>query len=231
MNRQSDINALLDRAEHQLQSIAKEYDSSLHAQAIAAPLRVDIKNLCENLRSVLDYLAHDIRDKYCASAKLADRFYFPILPDATQFSTRVSQWFPGLQATAPVVLSELEKSQPYQAGNAWLGHFNKINNENKHGSLVAQTRKEVASRVEAQIAGGGAVSWDPKSVRFGSGAFIGGVPVNPATQMPIPDPRLNVVKTVWFDFFFDGIGVSALGLLRESVSGIKAIKNGLSPHL
>jgi len=231
MNRQSDINALLDRAEHQLRVIAKEYDSSLHAQSIAAPLRVDIKNLCENLRSVLDYLAHDIRDKYCASAKSSDRFYFPILPDATQFSARVSQWFPGLQATAPAVWAELEKSQPYQAGNAWLGHFNKINNENKHGSLVAQTRQEVASRIEAKIAGGGAVSWDPKSVRFGSGVFIGGVPVNPATQMPVPDPRLNVVKTVWFDFFFDGIGVSALGLLRESTNGIKAINNGLAPHL
>ena len=231
MNRQSDITALLGRAEQQLEAIAKEYDSSLHAQEIAAPLRVDIKNLCENLRSVLDYLAHDIRDKYCTSAKSSDRFYFPILPDATQFSARTNQWFPGLQVAAPAAWAELERWQPYQAGNAWLGHFNKINNENKHGSLVAQTRQEVASRVEARISGGGAVSWDPRSVHFGSGVCIGGVPVNPATQMPVPDPRLNVVKTVWFDFFFDGIGASALTLLRESVNGIKAINNGLAPHL
>ena len=68
MNRKSDISALLGRAEQQLQAIAKEYDSSFHAVVIAPPLRVDIKNLCENLRSVLNYLARDIRDKYCASA-------------------------------------------------------------------------------------------------------------------------------------------------------------------
>lgn len=75
------------------------------------------------------------------------------------------------------------------------------------------------------------MSWDPKSTRFGSGVYIGNVPVNPATQMPVPDPRLNVVKTVWFDFFFDSIGASALGLLRESVNGIKAINSGLATHL
>lgn len=231
MSRQSDISALLDRAEQQLQTITKEYNLSLHAQAIAAPLRVDIKNLCENLRSVLDYLAHDIRDKYCTSAKASDRFYFPILPDATQFSARVSQWFPGLQAAAPAVWAELEESQPYHVRNAWIGHFNKINNENKHGSLVAQTRQEVASRIKAKIAGGDAVSWDPKSVRFGNGVLIGGVPVDPTTQMPVPDPRLTVAKTVWFDFFFDGMGVSALSLLRDSVKGIIAIDTGLAPHL
>lgn len=231
MSRQSDISALLDRANQQLKSIATEYESSLHKQTIAAPLRVDIKNLFENLRSVLDYLAHDIRDEYCTPTKPSDRIYFPILPDASQFSARVSHWFPGLKSAAPEIWLELERSQPYQAGNAWLSHFNKINNENKHGALVAQTRQEVASRIDAKITAGGAVSWDPKSVRFGSGAFIGGVPVNPRTQMPVPDPRLSIVKTIWFDFFFDGIEVSALALLRDSVNGINAIRNGLAPYL
>jgi hypothetical protein len=231
MSRQSDIAALLSRAEQQLQAIAKEYNSSLHAQEIAAPLRVDIKNFCENLRSVLDYLAHDIQDKYCPKSEPNKRFYFPILPDANQFSARVNQWFPGLQAADPTVWAELEKWQPYQPGNAWIGHFNTLNNKNKHGALVPQTRQEVASRVQANIAGGGSVSWYPKNVHFGSGVFIGGVPVNPVTQMPIPDPRLNVVKTVWVDFFFDGLGVSALGLLRESIKGVTAINGALSQHL
>jgi hypothetical protein len=231
MSRQTDITALLTKAEQQLQSIMKEYDSSLHEQAIAAPLRVDIKNYCENLRSVLDYLAHGIREKHCPSANPNDRFYFPILPDATQFSSQTAKWFPGLKAAAPAVWAELEKCQPYQLSYAWLGSFNKVNNENKHGALIAQTRQEVATRLQADIAGGGSVSWDPGSVHFGRGVFIGGVPVNPSTQMPVPDPRLKITKTVWVDFQFDGVGVSAIGLLQDALKGVKAINAALTPHI
>ncbi|TAJ32259.1 MAG: hypothetical protein EPO64_01390, partial [Nitrospirae bacterium] len=113
MTRQTDIAALLAKAELQLQAIVKEYSSSLHEQTIAAPLRVDIKNYCENLRSVLDYLAHGIREKHCPAANQKDRFYFPILPDAAQFASQAAKWFPGLQAAAPAVWAELEKCQPY----------------------------------------------------------------------------------------------------------------------
>ena len=231
MTRQADIAALLARAEHQLQSLMNEYDSSLHERAIAAPLRVDIKNYCENLRSVLDYLAHGARERHCPNANPKDRFYFPILPDAAQFASQTAKWFPGLQTTAAIVWAVLEKCQPYQPGYAWLGNFNKVNNENKHGALVAQTRQEVASRVQADIAGGGSVSWNPSEVRFGSGVSIGGVPVNPSTQMPVPDPRLKITKTVWVDFQFDGIGVSAISLLQDALKGVKAINAALTPHL
>lgn len=231
MTRQADITALLAKAEQQFHSIMKEYNSSLHEQAIAAPLRVDIKNYCENLRSVLDYLAHGIREKYCPNANPKDRFYFPILPDATQFTSQTAKWFPGLQTMAAVAWAELEKCQPYQPGYAWLGTFNKVNNENKHGALVAQTRQEVESRVQADISGGGSVSWNPSGVRFGSGVWIGGVPVNPSTQMPVPDRRLKVTKTVWVDFHFDGIGVSAISLMQEALEGVKAINAALTPHL
>jgi len=229
MTRQTDINALLIKAEQQLQSIMKAYNSSLHEQAIAAPLRVDIKNYCENLRSVLDYLACGIREKYCPSA--SPKVYFPIFSDAKQFSSQTAKWFPGLQAAAPVVWEELEKCQPYQLGYAWLGSFNEVNNENKHGALVEQIAQEVASRVQADIAEGGSVSWDPRSVHFGSGVSIGGVPVDPSTQMPAYNPRLKITKTVWVDFQFDGIGVSAIALLQDAIKGVKAINAALTPHL
>ena len=79
----------------------------------------------------------------------------------------------------------LESVQPYQPGFNWLSQFNKLNNENKHGNLVEQTRKET-HRVDVKTQGGGGVSWNPANVRFGPGVFIGGVPINPATQMPVP---------------------------------------------
>lgn len=231
MSRQSHIHALLERADLQLDAIEKEYESSLHAKKITESLSVDIKNFCENLRSVLDYLAHDIRDKYFASGNASKRFYFPICSNYTEFSKCVNKWFPGLKSVAPSVWAELEKSQPYQAGNDWLDDFIIINNKNKHNALVPQNRQLTGTRVNVKLANEQSVSWDPKNVHIGRGVNIGGVPINPETQRPDPSPHLSVVETEWYDFFFDGIGVSALGLLRKSANGIKAINNALVPYL
>lgn len=231
MTRKTDIAALLTKADQQLETILKEYDLSLHRQSIAAPLLVDIKNYCENLRSVLDYLAHGIREKYCPNANPKDRFYFPIFPNATLFASQAEKWFPGLAIEVPAIWASLEKSQPYRPDCAWLGLFNKLNNENKHGALVAQTRQEVGTQVKADIRGGGSVAWNPSNVRFGAGVSIGGVPVDPTTQLPVPDPRLNVSKTIWIDFQFDGVGGSAIGLMRDALSGVKAIDATLGPYM
>ena len=90
------IKVLLERSKQDLSKIEEEYNKSLHAKRIDPNLKIDIKNYCENLRSVLDYLARDFRYKYCPAAKSSDRFYFPILPDANQFPNQTQRWFPDL---------------------------------------------------------------------------------------------------------------------------------------
>ena len=120
-----------------------------------------------------------------------------------------------------ILHKKLDSTQPYQPAYAWLGKFNRVNNENKHESLVEQTRTET-QRVNVSF-GSGSVSWDPGAVKFGSGVFIGGVPINPSTQMPIPHPSQKIERITWVDFKFDGINESALTLLRESVSGVSKI--------
>lgn len=85
----------------------------------------------------------------------------------------------------------------------WIGLFNKLNNENKHGDLVEQIRTE-SKQVKVDFQGG-SVSWNPSAVKFGSGVSIGGVPVNPNTQMPIPHPSQKVEIITWIDFKFQGI--------------------------
>jgi hypothetical protein len=229
MTRQLDIAALLTKAEQQLVDIMKEYDASLHAKTIHAALKVEIKNYCENLRSVLDYLAHGIREKYCPSENPKDIFYFPITPDVKQFTGQVARSYPGLQNANVAVWNALEKCQPYQPNCVWLGHLSKVNNENKHGALVAQERHET-EQVKADFSSG-SVSWNPAQVRFGSGVRIGGVPVDPSTQLPVANDRLKVTKTTWVDFHFQGIGVSAIALLRDALPGVKAINAALTPHL
>ncbi|MGB7621809.1 MAG: hypothetical protein WBN92_05620, partial [Terriglobia bacterium] len=139
------------------------------------------------------------------------------------------QWYPGLRSAAPAVLADLEGVQPYQKGFGWLGHLNRVNNENKHGDLVEQVRSEnVETRVTGQ--GGGQVSWT-SGVTFGSGVSVMGVPIDPVTQLPVPSPLIKVERITWVDFQFAGIGVSALALLKASVPGVKMIEVKLRPHL
>lgn len=219
--RTEDINSLLKRSDGDLAALRGKYEQCLHKQTIPADLKIDIKNLVANLRSVLDYIANDIRDKYCSSAKPSERFYFPILPDMTSFNGRCATWYPGLQESCPDLWSYLESIQPYHPDCEWLGYFNKLNNENKHDSLVEQTRTET-KRINVKFKNG-QVSWNPASVKFGHGVSIGGVPVNPATQMPTPHPSQTVEVVTWVDFRFDGINVSAIALLKNSLDGISKI--------
>lgn len=228
-SRQASIRALLAKVDTQVGKIEAEYKNSLHSQAISPELRVDIKNACENLRSVLDYLAADIRERYCQTASSSDRFYFPILPDKKTFDARIDQWFPGLRRSAPAVVAALEAAQPFQSGQEWLGQFNRVNNENKHGDLVEQTRVE-SQRTTVTGQGGSQVSWGP-GVTFGSGVSVMGVPVDPRTQLPIPHPSIKVERIAWVDFQFAGIGVSALGLLRQARAGIGKIEATVRPLL
>jgi hypothetical protein len=105
-----------------------------------------------------------------------------------------------------------------------------VNNENKHGDLVEQVRVD-SPRVNVTLSGGGGVSWDPRAVRFGSGVFIGGVPVNPATQLPVPHESQKVERVTWVDFRFRDPDVSALGLLKQSTAGVRKIANEIAKLL
>jgi len=223
------IRALLDKAEVQLETIEGEYNKSLHNRVIDDSLRIDIKNICENLRSVLDYLAHDIRERYCPSESLKDRFYFPILPDKKTFNSKLERWFPGLRQNAPTIVAALEAIQPYQSGYEWLGQFSRLNNENKHGDLVEQVRTE---RQETRVTNqkGGQVSWT-EGVTFSKGVYVMGVPIDPKTQLTAPHPSIEVKKITWADFQFNGIGTAALGLLKRTLSGTKKIVATLQPLL
>lgn len=219
--RTHDIDALLKRSTGDFDALRGKYEKCLHQKTISEDLKIDIKNLSGNLRSVLDYIANDIRDIHCHHAKIKDRFYFPILPDVDSFKGKCTEWFPNLQNSCPDLWSYLESIQPYHKDYQWLGYFNKLNNENKHESLVEQTRTETKS-VNVKFGSGG-VRWNPDAVKFGSGVCIGSVPVDPNTQMPVPHPSQTIEIVTWVDFRFDGINVSALSLIKKSLEGISEI--------
>ena len=228
-NRKTNIQALLARVAGDAEKIEREYKDSLHAKSIRPDLRIDIKNLFENLRSILDYLAHDVRERYCGGANPKERFYFPVIHDKVTFDMQVDRWFPSLRGTCPDLIAFLESVQPYQRDMEWLGYFNRVNNENKHGALIEQTRFEW---VETKVTSvdDGQVSWT-SGVTFSEGISIMGVPIDPKTQLPVPHPTQKVERINWVDFRFSDIDVSALWLIKSSVSGVKSIVNIMNQWL
>jgi hypothetical protein len=202
--------------------IEAEYNDSLRKKEISARLRVDVKHVLGNLRSALDYLACDIREIHCPNVNPKDRFYFPILRDRSHFNANVRQWFPGIDTTCVDLFNYLESVQPYKKGYEWLGEFNKINNENKHDRLVSQEKHETCGGGRITTPDVGSITWN-KGVTFTKGVSLMGAPIDPATQMPVPNPGQKVERIIWVDFRFEGTSISVLGLLKKGQKGIKNI--------
>lgn len=224
MQRASSIEALLRRAAADAGGLQAAYQASLHAKHISDDLRVQIKTIFENLRSCLDYMAHDIFESKCPGAKKPNRLYFPIRQSATEFQQALAADFPGLITSAPTVCAALEAVQPYN--DPWLGKFNKLNNHNKHQNLVEQSRTEAPQVTVSR--GGGSVSWGP-GVTFGSGVSVMGVLIDPRTQMPVPN---NVVQTnvvTWVDFRFAEVDEPVFGFVDSSVKNITKLFHALQP--
>ena len=141
----------------------------------------------------------------------------------------MSDSYPGLQINCLDIYTLLESFQPYHKQNEWLAKFNKVNNENKHSDLVQQTRTEV-KRVKVTSPIGGSVSWGP-GVVFGAGVQVMGVQIDPRTQLPVPNNSLKTEVITWVDFRFDGVDVSAIWLLKESLKQVEAIYTQVGKYL
>lgn len=212
-SRKQDIDALVAQLQSQCGEIEGLYNASLHEKEIKSDLKIKIKNFLENARSVLDYCAHDIADM-CGI--LAQKIYFPIIEkdkDQVSFNGAVENNLPNLKLKNEKVFVYLESIQPYHDDYAWLADFATVTIDNKHSQLTPQTKTET-ERVISTHSRGGQVSWNPSVVRYGSGAWINGAPVNPATQMPIQTPETTVKKEIWVDFRFNNT-ISALPLIKK----------------
>lgn len=226
MKRAASIEALLKKANADFVELKAAYDTSLHEKHVREDLKVLIKNIFENLRSCLDYIAQDTFESHCATSKKPDRLYFPIRSTAPEFSLAVSKDYPGLQGAAKNVYDLLDSVQPYQ--DPWLAQFNKLNNHNKHQDLVEQTRTE--SRHVTVSRGGGSVSWGP-GVSFGLGVSVVGVPIDPKTQMPVPNTIAKTEVVIWVDFRFKEIDQPVLPFVETSIKNVDKVFCALRPHI
>ena len=60
------------------------------------------------------------------------------------------------------------------------------------------------------------MSWGP-GVSFGAGVSVMGVPIDPRTQMPVPNNVVQTEVVTWVDFRFSEVDESVLVFVDESV--------------
>ncbi|MDF1643925.1 MAG: hypothetical protein P1U80_07055 [Pseudomonadales bacterium] len=219
MNRGKSIQALVNKCKKDFVVLKADYDAALQHQSISEELKVDVKNIFENLRSCLDYIAHDIFEA-CITGSTPRRLYFPIRQSKPEFDQAINNDFTSLQSTHSDVYDLLEAIQPYN--DDWLGKFNKLNNNNKHQDLEEQTKTESRHVEVTSPQGSGSVSWGP-GVTFGGGVYVMGAPIDPSTQLPAAGSNVNTKITIWVDFKFKENGESILPFIEKSIGKVESL--------
>ncbi|MEX1357427.1 MAG: hypothetical protein WD981_02275 [Gaiellaceae bacterium] len=236
----ADWNAVLDAAAEELAKIKRLYQEGLSKKTLPPRLPVVVKNILENQRSALDYVAHDLTAKF-GSATAKTKVYFPFAPESPKFEASIDRVMPGVRRARPDLAATIERHQPYN--RECLKQLQELVNPNKHAGLSPQTRtktREVTitdrSGGRASISGdvrigpvgpageqgvafgpGGAISLgEGGAISFGPGGVsVQGAPIDPATQRPSRGAPVRVTETVWVDWVFEGTSLSVIETLRS----------------
>ncbi len=234
-----DANELLRQAESDLSSIRKGYEASLHAKSVSGTLRVQIKNLVENLRSALDFVARGVFDRYGSSPTSKPKIYFPYATasqDRASFekSGRIEACIPGLSDSRPDIVGALLEMQHFGSrGYTWLPDFMDLTNENKHERLTPQVRRESKElRITGRGAGIGISEGASISIGPGASVSIGGAVIRGGQTFGVgkpPQVEGGRVETItWVSFNFDSNGQPVLPFLETALKGIRQIVAELS---
>ncbi len=227
MKRANSIDALIRKTKDSLVGLKKDYQAALHDKTISDGLKIDIKNIFENLRSCLDYFACEIFEFCYPTNNTPNNLYFPIRQTRKEFDKAIDKSYPNLKANCKGVYDFLETIQPYK--DPWLGEFNTLNNKNKHQYLVEQTRTE-SRHVKVSSPAGGSVSWAPE-VTFGKGVSVMGISIDPRTQMPVPNNQVKTEVIIWVDFKFGENNMSVLPFVEKSIESVENVYKELCKYL
>jgi hypothetical protein len=239
----ADIDALLADVRDQLGTLGKLHDEAMEVDAARPRFQARVKNILDNQRAVLDYLAVGITERYGTPGK--GLVYFPIVRKPNLFPAVVAKKMPGVGAARADIEAAIESCQPYHSDGEWLGTLNTLNREQKHNRLTIQivrqtTRVRVTEDATGAYAGWEGLTWnDDGGVTFDGGQFelgrpagtsdgdpikvlvdsreilIFGVPVDPATQLPHPQPGYTVTEGPTHRWYFIKPHVAVMHTLRS----------------
>lgn len=226
-----DIKSQIDRAK----MLLKEFEQSAQADLAKQEISTTTKNLTQEvllkMNRLFDQTWRVFFVKYYAPKLSKEeiektKIYFPIAQKSEDLKAALGRCkIADLGSDYPEVYKWLESVQPYNPNQNWLSLCKKYADDS-HIQLTPQTRTE--TRQVSVSSGSGSVSWGP-GVTFGSGISVMGVPIDPRTQMPVPN---NIVKTEiqqWVSFSFSGTEINVLWLCKNAVEqGEKIIKTVFS---
>ena len=215
-----ELKSVLDRANELLGELEDEYKKCLRLQNVSERARNLTHEVLEKLRSALDHVMRRAWEKHISfhlseQKRERARVYFPIASNLSSFRSTLGRGgMTDLDKAHKNLYDFLLKKQPFSSSeNRWLDLLARIVAEGKHIQLTPQKRTETR-RIKVS-GGGGSVSWDPSSVRFGGGVSVMGAPVDPRTQRIVPTPGITEQVEIWVSFVLEGYGVNGLGFCKE----------------
>jgi len=222
-----DIQSQLDRAKELLQDLEKACNNDLQAKDVSGETKNLSQEVLLKVKHLLDQAIYKFFEKhYLPNLSEADKksakVYFPIVSKKEDLKSVLGRAkMSDLENNHQDFFKFIDSIQPYNQNYSWLKHLANYASE-KHIRLTPQTKTET-KRVTVSR-GGGSVSWGP-GVTFGSGVSVMGVPIDPATQMPVPNNIAETKVENWVSFLFEGGDVNVLWLCEKSVEeGEKIIK-------
>lgn len=210
------------RAQELLDDLKNSCNQDLKITAISERTRNLAQEVLTKVRLLLDQLMlfslkktglHNDRDNQL-------KIYFPIVNKKEDLRAALGRaGAPDLEASNPALYQTIEGYQPYHETNVWLNQLKLINDE-KHTRLIPQTRIETKTVTVSNTFG--SVSWGP-GVTFGNGISVMGVPIDPNTQMPIPNDITTTEVKRWVSFHFENTDIDVLELCTKAVDSARDI--------
>jgi len=220
-----DIESQLDRAKELLQELEIACNNDLRTKDVSGKTKNLSQEVLLKIRHLLDQSIYKFFEKYyfpnlSETDKKSAKVYFPIVSKKEDLKSVFGRAkMDDIEIKYQNFYKFIDSVQPYNHDYLWLKHLTDFASE-KHVRLTPQTKTET-KRVTVSRSGG-SVSWGP-GVIFGSGVSVMGVPIDPATQMPVPNNVAETNVENWVSFLFEGSAVNVLGLCKKSVEDGESI--------
>src|SRR3990167_7947922 len=218
-NMDQDIQSQLERARELLQDLEIACNNDLQAKNVSGKTKNLSQEVLTKIKHLLDQVIYKFFEKHYLQNlsevdKKSAKVYFPIVSKKEDLKSVFGRAkMSDLETKYGDFFNFLDSIQPYNQDYLWLKYLANYASE-KHIKLTPQKKTEIKRVTVSRCSG--SVSWGP-GVTFGDGVSVMGVPINPATQMPVPN---NVVETKienWVSFLFDDSDINVLWLCKKSV--------------
>jgi hypothetical protein len=182
-----DVLALLADTHVQMQTVEDLYRQAVESGVSPRALKPRIKNVLENQRSVLDYMAYVVHQWY--GKPTGSKIYYPMSSRPKYFRTDIDQRMPGVRNRNPRAAAAIKRHQPFN--QEWMVWLNDLRNEQAHRVLSPHSRHDT-TRIEMQFPDGGWVPVNEFQVKLGDGRVV--PPTDAAAALDYPTREVPMIE-------------------------------------